>query len=73
MTEAVNTILNQVLELTASERSEVVEKLLSSLDMPDSTIDSFWAKEADARVEAFERGEVETSTAEDVFKKYHKR
>jgi len=70
MTESVNTILNQALELTASERSDVVEKLLSSLDTPDATIDSIWAKEADARVEAYERGKVGSVTAEEVFKKY---
>ncbi len=73
MTESVNAILNQVLELTASERSDVVEKLLSSLDTPDSAMDSIWAKEADARVEAFERGEVGTIAAEEVFKKYRDR
>ncbi len=73
MTKSVNTILNQALELTASERSDVVEKLLSSLDTPDARIDSIWAKEADARVEAYERGEVGSITAEEVFKKYRNR
>ena len=73
MTESANTILNQALELTASERSDVAEKLLSSLDAPDSRIDSIWAKEADARVEAFERGELGSNSAEEVFKKYRNR
>ncbi len=73
MTELANTILNQALELTASERSDVAEKLLSSLDTPDSRVDSIWAKEADARVEAFERGEVGSSSAEEVFRKYQNR
>jgi len=73
MTESANTILNQALELTASERSDVAEKLLSSLDSPDSRIDSVWAKEADARVEAFERGEIGTTSAEEVFMKYRNR
>ena len=73
MTESANIILNQALELTASERSDVAEKLLSSLDTPDSRMDSIWAKEADARVEAFERGEIGSSSAEEVFKKYRDR
>ena len=73
MTKSANTILSQALELSASERSDVVEKLLSSLDMPDSMIDSIWAKEADARVEAFEKGEIGSSSAEEVFKKYRTR
>jgi len=50
-----------------------IEKLLSSLDAPDSRIDAIWAKEADARVEAFERGELGSNSAEEVFKKYRTR
>ena len=73
MTKSANAILIQALELTASERAEVVEKLLSSLDAPDSFIDSIWANEADARVEAFERGEIGSVSAEKVFKKYHRK
>ena len=73
MTESANTILNQALELTASERSDVAEKLLSSLVTPDSRIDSVWAKEADARIEAFERGEIGSTSAEEVFEKYRNR
>jgi hypothetical protein len=49
-----------------------VEKLISSLDIPDSTIDSIWAKEADTRIEAFENGEIESISAEKVFEKYRK-
>ena len=70
MSQSANTVLNHALELTASERADVVEKLLSSLDTPDSTIDSIWAKEADARIQGFERGDVDSVSAEDVFKKY---
>ena len=66
------TILNQALKLSSSDRADVVEKLISSLDEPDPTIDSIWAKEADSRVEAFERGEIESISAEKVFDKYQK-
>ncbi len=72
MTGSANTILNQALKLSSSERAEVVEKLISSLDAPDSTIDLIWAKEADTRVEAFERGEIESVSAKKVFEKYQK-
>lgn len=67
-----NIVLNQALELTASERVDVVEKLLYSLDKPDSLVDEVWAREADARVEAFERGELKTTSAKSVFGKYRK-
>jgi len=73
LTKSASTILNQALKLTASERSDVAEKLLSSLDTHDSSIDSIWAKEADARVEAFDRGEVGSISAEKVFRKYRNR
>ncbi len=70
MTQAVNTILNHALELTAAERADVVEQLLFSLDRPDSKMDAIWAKEADARVEAYYKGEIETIPAQEVFEKY---
>ncbi len=72
MAASANTILNQALKLSSSERAKVVEKLISSLDTPDSTIDSIWAKEADTRIEAFEKGEIESISAEKVFEKYQK-
>ena len=70
MTDKANSILNQALELTAVERADVVEKLLISLDTLDPAIDAAWVKEADARVEACNRGELETVPAEEVFAKY---
>jgi putative addiction module component (TIGR02574 family) len=72
MAASANTILNQALKLSSSERAKVVEILISSLDTPDSTIDSIWAKEADTRIEAFEKGEIESISAEKVFEKYRK-
>jgi putative addiction module component (TIGR02574 family) len=65
-----NSILNQALELNALERAEVAEKLLESLNPPDARMDALWAKEADARIEAYEKGEIETIPAKEVFSKY---
>jgi putative addiction module component (TIGR02574 family) len=72
MTHTASSILNQALELSASERVDFVEKLLFSLDSPDTNIDAIWAKEADARIEAYDRGEIETVSATEVFDKYRK-
>ena len=72
MTSQANMILTKALELSSTERASVAEKLLFSLDRPDSKIDALWAKEADSRVEAYKRGEIETIPAEDVFAKYRK-
>ena len=70
MAHAENTVINHALRLISLERADVVEKLLVSLDQPDSNVDSIWAKEADARVEAYKRGEIEAIPAEEVFSKY---
>jgi len=70
MSNAANIILDQALELSPSERADVAEKLLFSLDSPDSEMDKLWAKEADNRVEEYEKGNLETISAEEVFAKY---
>ena len=70
MANSANMILDQALELSATERAIVAEKLLFSLDSPDSKIDDIWAKEADSRVEAYKRGELKAIPAEEVFAKY---
>ena len=59
MTNSANIILDQALELSATERAIVAEKLLFSLDNADSKIDDLWAKEADSRVEAYKKGGIE--------------
>ena len=70
MTNSENMVLDQSLGLSATERANVAEKLLFSLDTPDSKIDAIWAKEADSRVEAYKKGEIEAISAEEVFAKY---
>ena len=72
MTNSENMVLDQALGLSATERANVAEKLLFSLDTPDSKIDAIWAKEADSRVEAYKKGEIEAISAEEVFAKYRK-
>ena len=51
-------ILKEALTLKPSEKAELVDKLLYSLDKPDSEIDQLWAKEAEDRIDAYERGEI---------------
>ena len=70
MANTATSILNQALKLSASERVDVVEKLLSSLDIPDTNIDTIWAKEADARIDAYDKGNIEAVSAAKVFEKY---
>lgn len=70
MSESSKVILKKALELSAIEKAQVIEALLNSLDTPDASIDKVWAAEADARVEAFERGEIDAVPAETVLGKY---
>ena len=63
-------ILKEVLNLKPAEKAELVDKLLSSLDKPDSEIDQLWAKEAEARIDAYERGEIKAVTLQEVLEKY---
>ena len=63
-------VLKEALHLSAAERAAVAESLLSSLDQPDPQIDQLWAKEAESRIDAADRGEMETVSEEDVFAKY---
>lgn len=44
-----------------------------SLDVPDPEIDAAWAHEADARVRAHDRGQIESIPAEDVFARYRRK
>jgi putative addiction module component (TIGR02574 family) len=67
MSELAEKLIQQALGLPANERAEVAERLLSSLEPPLSSIDQLWAQEAEDRVDAYERGEIEAIPAEDVF------
>ena len=58
----------QTLKLKSIDKIHLVEKLLSSLDKPDAEIEAVWVMEADARLEAYERGELEVVPFDNVIK-----
>lgn len=61
-------ILHQALSLPPEERLEVAELLLTSLDSASrQRIDALWAAEAEDRLDAFNRGEIQTISARDAF------
>lgn len=61
-------ILRQVLDLSPIERVELVEKVLRSFDFPErNDIDAAWGKETEDRVDAYERGEMASFPASEVF------
>ena len=67
-------ILHDALSLPPTERVALVERLLASLDSPvREHLDVLWGQEAEDRLEAFERGEIPTIAAKDVFDEIGKR
>ena len=67
---APNEVLKEALGLKPAQKAELIDNLLSSLDKPDREIDELWAKEAESRIDAYERGKIKAVTLEKVLKKY---
>ena len=63
-------ILKEALALKPSQKAELVDKLLSSLDKPDGKIDTLWAQEAEDRIDAYDRGAIKALTLQEVLEKY---
>lgn len=62
------------LKLPPRSRAKLAEQLLRSLDVPDQKkIDSLWADEAEARLDAYEHGEMKAISAREVFRKLRTR
>lgn len=52
-------ILQQALALSPQDRAEIVERLLASFQVPpDPHLDELWAREAEDRLDAYDRGEL---------------
>ncbi|MEA3279381.1 MAG: addiction module protein [Thermodesulfobacteriota bacterium] len=70
MTAMSDRVTEEVLSLPADIRLNLVEKLITSLNLPiDKDIDRLWAEEAERRISQIEAGEVRLVPGEDVFSK----
>jgi putative addiction module component (TIGR02574 family) len=68
MTVQTEQILDSVLKLSAFERAELVDRILSSFDFPlREDVDAAWAKEVECRIDAYDRGEIESRSMAEVF------
>jgi putative addiction module component (TIGR02574 family) len=63
-------ILKEALNLTPTEKAELIDKLLSSLDEQDKELDDLWAKEAEDRIEAYEQGKIKALSIREILEKY---
>ncbi|KJS09833.1 MAG: addiction module antitoxin RelB [Gammaproteobacteria bacterium BRH_c0] len=57
----------QALGLSAEERAKLAEVMLESLSLPLAEIEDAWAQEIEQRVAAYDRGDIPSYAAEDVF------
>lgn len=60
-------LLQEILSMPPDERAELADDILASLDPPAPGLMKLWAAEAEDRVAAFERGEIEAVSADSVF------
>jgi len=67
MTDKSQAIVEQALKLSPTERAEVAEQLIVSLDeVPDADVEQAWQAEIQKRLQQIDRGEVKTIPWEEV-------
>lgn len=67
MTDAAEELVSLAAKLPPSERLQLVEGILATLDKPDPEIAAAWAAEAQNRLAAYERGELMAVSEDEVF------
>ena len=67
---ATDNILKEALALSPSEKAQLIDKLISTLDKSDKEIDELWAKEAEDRIDAYNQGKIKALSLEKVLQKY---
>ncbi|MCX5827941.1 MAG: addiction module protein [Deltaproteobacteria bacterium] len=74
MTVIADKVFNDALSLPSDARISLVEKLLTSLNLPThAEIDRLWAAEAEQRISQIDRGDVELIPGEEVFAKIRRK
>ena len=74
MTAVAERIFKDALELLPVEKAELIEKLFQSFDdAAGNAVDAAWAEEVESRLDAYDRGELKASSAEDVFARINQR
>ena len=72
MTHETKILIEKARTLSAEERIEIAEAIMTSLDEPDPAHDLAWLAEARDRLEAYHRGELRARDFDDVMAKYTK-
>jgi putative addiction module component (TIGR02574 family) len=67
MTQAAQELATMAAKLAPSDRLQLVETILATLDKPDPEISAAWAVEAEDRLAAYRRGELAAVDESEVF------
>lgn len=67
MSALLKSIQEQARALSAEDRARLAESMLESLHTSIAEIEALWADEIEERVSAFDRGEIPSYSAEEVF------
>ena len=70
--ESIGQLAKKALELKPVERIRLVEAILYSLDKSDPDVEQSWIVEAEARYEAFKRGELAAIDWDEIKKRYER-
>lgn len=73
MTGEAKRVQELALKLPVVEKVRLVNRLLASLDQPDSATDKLWKKEVEDRIEAHRAGKMKSFTLGEVLAKYGKK
>lgn len=74
MTVTTEKVFNDALALPPIERAELIQRLFQSFDVPeDNRIDTAWTEEIEYRIEAYDKGLLTASPAEDVLARINRR
>lgn len=66
-------LFSEVISLPVEIRTQLINKLLQSINPFRKDVDELWAKEVEKRVEEIRSGKVKTVPGEEVFKKIRDR
>ncbi|MBK8908752.1 MAG: addiction module protein [Rhodospirillales bacterium] len=70
MNELVEELSRRARDLPPKDRVELLDDILASLDAPDERLDAAWAAEAESRLEAYRRGELNAMPIGDILAKH---
>ena len=67
-------VLTEALALPPNERAELVDHIMKSFGFSSSiATDELWARETEERIDAYDRGDIKTTSVKEVFEKINRK